>query len=228
MLNHEFITTLLLTFQVASITTVILFIIGIPLSWWMAYSHNRLLTVVETLVSMPLVLPPTVLGFYLLMAMSPANFFGSYIEEQFGLRLVFSFEGVIIGSVLFSMPFMVHPLQSGFSGIPVSVREAALTLGFSRLRTLFMILLPNMKPALLAGGVLSFAHTVGEFGVVLMVGGNIQGRTRMASIAIYDRVEALDYATAHKYAFVLFTITFTILLIVYTVNSRFARLPLVK
>ncbi|NUN13556.1 MAG: molybdate ABC transporter permease subunit [Myxococcales bacterium] len=225
-MTPEFTETMVLTFKVAAITTGVLLVLGIPLAYWLAYTKRRLRVVVETLVSMPLVLPPTVLGFYLLVSFSPANFLGQWIEEWFDLRLVFTFEGVIVGSILFSMPFMVHPLQSGFSSIPVSLREAAATLGMSRLRTLFVVLLPNMKPALLAGSVLSFAHTVGEFGVVLMVGGNMAGETRMASIAIYDRVEALDYATAHQYAFVLFAITFSILLLVYLVNRRFSRMEL--
>lgn len=226
--DQEFTNTLLLTFRVASLTTLILFAVGIPLARWLAYTQNRFKTVVEAFVSMPLVLPPTVLGFYLLIFFSPANPLGSFLDSQFGLRLVFSFEGVVLGSVLFSLPFMVHPLQSGFAAIPVSVREAAETLGFSRSRTLFHVLLPNIKPSLLAGGVLSFAHTVGEFGVVLMVGGNIPNKTRMASIAIYDRVEALDYASAHRYAFVLFTISFAVLFVVYFINDRYTKMNLMK
>lgn len=225
-MNPDFTQTMILTFQVAGITTIILLVLGIPLSYWLAYTSNRCKAIVETLVSMPLVLPPTVLGFYLLVFFSPVNLVGGFLDSWFNLRLVFSFEGVIIGSVLFSLPFMIHPLQSGFGAIPANLREAAATLGLSRVKTLFTILLPNMKPGILAGCVLSFAHTVGEFGVVLMVGGNIPGVTRMASIAIYDRVEALDYATAHQYAFVLFSITFAILLLVYMVNRRFARMEL--
>lgn len=225
-MNPDFTQTMILTFQVAGITTLILLVLGIPLSYWLAYTSNRCKAIVETLVSMPLVLPPTVLGFYLLVFFSPVNLVGGFLDSWFNLRLVFSFEGVIIGSVLFSLPFMIHPLQSGFGAIPANLREAAATLGLSRVKTLFTILLPNMKPGILAGCVLSFAHTVGEFGVVLMVGGNIPGVTRMASIAIYDRVEALDYATAHQYAFVLFSITFAILLLVYMVNRRFARMEL--
>ncbi len=225
-MNPDFTQTMVLTFQVAGITTMILLVLGIPLSYWLAYTGNRSKAIVETLVSMPLVLPPTVLGFYLLVLFSPVNPVGGFLDTWFNLRLVFSFEGIIVGSVLFSLPFMVHPLQSGFGSIPPNLREAAATLGISRLKTLFTILLPNMKPGILAGCVLSFAHTVGEFGVVLMVGGNIPGVTRMASIAIYDRVEALDYATAHQYAFVLFTITFSILLLVYMVNRRCARMEL--
>lgn len=222
----DFAQTMWLTFQVAAITTVILLILGIPLAYWIAYTKSRAKPVVETLVSMPLVLPPTVLGFYLLVLFSPHNPIGGWLDSTFDLRLVFSFEGVIVGSVLFSLPFMIHPLQSGFSAIAPNIREAAATLGIGRLKTLLLILLPNMKPALLAGSVLSFAHTVGEFGVVLMVGGNIPGETRMASIAIYDRVEALDYAAAHQYAFVLFAVTFAILLIVYLVNRRATRMEL--
>ncbi|MGX2030737.1 MULTISPECIES: ABC transporter permease subunit [Methylocaldum] len=150
---------------------------------------------------MPLVLPPSVLGFYLLLAFSPGNVFGRFLDETFGLRLVFGFEGLVVASVLFSLPFMVHPIQSGFLHLPRSFTEAAYTLGLSCRATLLQILLPNIKPALLTGVVISFAHTIGEFGVVLMMGGSIPGVTRVASIAIYDEVESLNYAAANFYAF---------------------------
>jgi molybdate transport system permease protein len=217
---------MLLTFEVAGGTTLILLIIGIPLSYWVAHTKSRLRVIVETVVSMPLVLPPTVLGFYLLMIFSPQSALGGCLDHTFDLRLVFSFEGLVIGSVIFSLPFMIHPLQSGFASLNSSLREAAATLGVGRIKTLFMILLPNMKPAILTGTVISFAHTVGEFGVVLMIGGSIPGQTRMASIAIYDEVESLDYAMAHQYAFTLFAITFAILLMVYLLNRRFTRMEL--
>jgi molybdate transport system permease protein len=222
----EFAQTLLLTLRVAALTTVILLLLGIPLAYWIAHTGSRLRSLVETIVSMPLVLPPTVLGFYLLILFNPQGALGGWLDTRLNLHLLFTFEGVILGSILFSLPFMVHPLQSGFAAIPVELREAAATLGISRIRTLLFILLPNMKPSLLAGCVLSFAHTIGEFGVVLMVGGNIPGETRMASIAIYDRVEALDYAQAHGYAFILFAITFVVLLSVYLINRRLGRLKL--
>jgi molybdate transport system permease protein len=179
--------------------------------------------VIETLVSMPLVLPPSVLGFYLLLAFSPQNAFGQWLEHWFNIRLVFSFAGLVVGSVVFSLPFMVHPVQSGFQNLPVSLVEASRTLGKSDTFTLFRVLLPNIKPALLSGAVLSFAHTVGEFGVILMIGGNIPGVTKVASIAIYDEVESLNYAAANFYALVLFAVTFAILLTVYVMNKKLLK-----
>lgn len=214
---------LLLTFRLAAITTVILLIIGIPLAYWIACTRTRFKPVIETLVSMPLVLPPSVLGFYLLLAFSPQHAFGHWLEQWFHLRLVFSFEGLVIGSVIFSLPFMVHPVQSGFQSLPPSLIEASRTLGKSDIVTLFRVLLPNIKPALLSGAVLGFAHTIGEFGVILMIGGNIPGVTKVASIAIYDEVESLNYAAANFYALVLFAVTFAILLTVYIVNRKWLK-----
>ncbi|MDB5794468.1 MAG: modB [Noviherbaspirillum sp.] len=215
---------LLLTFRLAAITTAILLVIGIPLAYWIAYTRIRLKPVIETLVSMPLVLPPSVLGFYLLLAFSPQNAFGQWLEQWFHIRLVFSFAGLVIGSVIFSLPFMVQPIQSAFQNLPMSLIEASRTLGKSDVTTLFRVLLPNIKPALLSGIVLSFAHTVGEFGVILMIGGNIPGVTKVASIAIYDEVESLNYAAANFYALVLFAVTFAILLTVYMLNKKLARM----
>ena len=198
----------------------LLVIIGIPLAYGLAFWKFRLKPVIETLVSMPLVLPPTVLGFYLLIAFSPNNAFGGWLNEWLGLSLVFSFEGLVVASVIYSLPFMVHPVQSGFRNLPDSLKEASDVLGKSTLITLWRVLLPNMRPALLTGVVLSFAHTIGEFGVVLMIGGNITGETRVASIAIYDRVEALDYQSANTYSLVLFVVTFAILLAVFLLNRH--------
>ena len=214
---------LLLTLRLAVVTTAILLAIGVPLAYWLAHTRIRIKPVIETLVSMPLVLPPSVLGFYLLLAFSPQHAFGQWIEHWLGIRLVFSFPGLVIGSLVFSLPFMVHPIQAGFEALPRSLIEASRTLGKSDVTTLFRILLPNIKRSLLSGAVLSFAHTIGEFGVVLMIGGNIQGVTRVASIAIYDEVESLNYAAANFYAAVLFIVTFVILLTVYLTNKRWAR-----
>ncbi|RZI43656.1 molybdate ABC transporter permease subunit [Herbaspirillum sp. HC18] len=214
---------LLLTFRLAAITTLILFVIGVPLAYWIAYTRTRVKPVIETLVSMPLVLPPSVLGFYLLLIFSPQNAFGQWLEQWFNVRLVFSFAGLVVGSVIFSLPFMVHPIQSGFQNLPVSLIEASRTLGKSDRYTLFRVLLPNIKPALLSGAVLSFAHTIGEFGVILMIGGNIPGVTKVASIAIYDEVESLNYAAANFYALVLFAVTFAILLTVYVLNKKLLK-----
>jgi molybdate transport system permease protein len=211
---------LLLTFRLAGITTVILLAIGVPLAWWIAHTRTRFKPVIETLVSMPLVLPPSVLGFYLLLAFSPQHAFGQWLEQWLHLKLVFSFAGLVVGSVLFSLPFMVQPVQAGFQNLPVSLIEASRTLGKPDRVTLFRVLLPNIKPALLSGTVLSFAHTIGEFGVILMIGGNIPGVTRVASIAIYDEVENLNYAAANFHALVLFVLSFAILLIVYLTNRK--------
>ena len=214
---------LILTFKLAVLTTFFLLLLGVPLAYWLSYRENKFKYLVQTLVSMPLVLPPTVLGFYLLVAFNPQNFIGRFLESVFSLRLVFSFEGLVVASIIYSFPFMVNPIQAGFQSLPVSLTEASYTLGKSRLQTFWKVLLPNIKPSLLTGTVISFAHTVGEFGVILMIGGSIPGETRVASIAIYDEVEALNYHTANIYALVLFAITFTILLSVYILNRRYLK-----
>ena len=227
-MEDSFFQTMKLTFELAGITTLILLFIGIPLGYFLSQTKSKLKPVIETLVSMPLVLPPSVLGFYLLLAFSPKNSFGSWLEDTFDLRLVFSFEGLVIASVIFSLPFMVHPIQSGFSSLSKSLKEASFVLGKSRLETLLYVLLPNIKPSLLTGIVISFAHTVGEFGVVLMIGGNIAGETKLASIAIYDEVEALNYDLANQYAFTLFIISFVILLFVYMINKKMLKSEFIK
>ncbi|HYH56710.1 MAG TPA: molybdate ABC transporter permease subunit [Anseongella sp.] len=214
---------LVLTFKLAFITTLLLLVISIPLAYWLTYSKTRIKPVIETIVSMPLVLPPTVLGFYLLVAFSPSGAFGSWLDDYLGLRLVFSFEGLIVASVIYSLPFMVHPVQAGLANLSNALPDSAYVLGKSRAVTLFKVLLPNIKPALLTGVVLSFAHTVGEFGVVLMIGGNIPGQTKMASMAIYDEVESLNYGMANTYSLILLTLSFLILLLVYTVNGGYLK-----
>lgn len=218
-MEAEFLSTMLLTFKLASITTAILLLIAIPLASFLVFSRMRFKSIIETIVSMPLVLPPSVLGFYLLLAFSPASFIGSFLTEH-GIRLAFSFEGLVIGSVLFSLPFMVHPIQSALTQVPRSIFEAAYTLGKSKWETMIRVILPSIRHGLISGIVLAFAHTVGEFGVILMIGGNIPGETRVASIAIYDEVESLNYALAHQYALTLFVVTFAILLLVYTLNKK--------
>nr|WP_299388589.1 molybdate ABC transporter permease subunit [Allomuricauda sp.] len=214
---------LILTFKLALVTTLILFVVSLPLAHWLAYSKSRIKPVIETLVSMPLVLPPTVLGFYFLIAFSPNNSFGEWLQEVVGVQLVFSFPGLVLASLIYSLPFMVHPIQSGLAGVPGSLRDAAFVMGKSRFQTLIKVLLPTIKPSLLTGLVLSFAHTVGEFGVVLMIGGNIPGKTKVASIAIYDEVEALNYGTANFYSLILFGCTFFILLMVYLINGGYLK-----
>ncbi len=214
---------LILTFELALTTTLVLLLVSIPLAYWLSKTRSKLKPVLETLVSMPLVLPPTVLGFYFLLAFSPNNAFGAWIDEWLGIRLVFSFTGLVLASVVYSLPFMVQPIQTGLSSLPPSLSEAASTMGKSASTQLFKILLPNIRKSLLTGIVLSFAHTVGEFGVVLMIGGNIPGKTRVASIAIYDEVEALNYAAANSYSLILFALTFVLLLSVYLINGGYVN-----
>lgn len=221
MMNEMFISTMLLTFKLAFMTTVILLIVGTCIAYYLSITKSHIKPFIETIVSMPLVLPPTVLGFYLLVAFSQENFLGKFLEQYFGFRLTFTFAGLVLGSVIFSMPFMVHPIQNGLAAIPKSLTEAATTLGKSKLNIFFKVLLPNIKPSLLTGIVITFAHTIGEFGVVLMIGGNIPQKTRVASLAIYDQVEALNYHEANKYALTLFIISFCVLLLVYIFNKKY-------
>jgi molybdate transport system permease protein len=210
----------ILTAKLAALTTVILFVISVPLAYWLVFSRFKVKYIVEVLVSLPLILPPSVLGFYLLLAFSPENAFGNFLENYFDLRLVFTFEGLVIASLLYSLPFMVQPIHAGLRMLPTSLLEASYTLGKGRLTTLFYVLLPNIRASLITGCVLSFAHTVGEFGVVLMVGGNIPRETRVVSIALYDEVEAMHYGTANQYAAILMLFAFLTLSIVYLVNYR--------
>ena len=212
-----------LTFKLAFITTFLLLIISLPLAYWLAYSKKKSKAIIEALVSMPLVLPPTVLGFYLLLAFSPGNQFGQWLDKWLGLKLVFSFEGLVLASIIYSLPFMVHPIQSGLSGLPPALKEASNLLGKSAWTTYFKVLLPNIRASILSGIVLAFAHTIGEFGVVLMIGGNIPGKTKVAAIAVYDQVESLNYAAANAYSIVLFLISFSILLAVYLINGKYLK-----
>ena len=216
---------IILSLKLACITTFLLLIISIPLAFWLSTTRFRGKAIIETIVSLPLVLPPTVLGFYLLIAFSPNSVIGSFLESFFGLRLAFSFEGLLLASLIYSLPFMVHPIQAGLTNLPLSLSEASYVLGKSKWTTLLKILLPNIRPSLLTGIVLAFAHTLGEFGVVLMIGGNIPDRTQVASIAIYDEVEAMNYASAGNYAIILLLITVVILLMVYSINSSFLNRP---
>ena len=209
-----------LTLKLAFFTTLILFFVAIPLANWLASKKNIFKTIAEVIVSMPLVLPPTVIGFYMLLAFSPGNAFGEFLEKYFRVKLVFSFEGLLIASIIYSLPFMVHPIQSGLSSLSPSLKEASYSLGKTKWQTLIKVLLPNIKSSLLTGIVLTFAHTVGEFGVVLMIGGNIPGKTRTASVAIYDEVEAFNYHSANVYAVILIVLSFLILFIMYLLNRK--------
>ncbi len=214
---------LLLTFRLALVTTLFLLLIGVPLAYFLSSTAFKLKPVLEAVIALPLVLPPSVLGFYLLLTFSPTSGLGSFLENIFDIRLVFSFQGLVVSSIIYSLPFMVHPIQAGLEALPVSLKEASYTLGKNKWKTLFKVLLPNIKPSLLTGIVLSFAHTIGEFGLVLMIGGNIPGETKVASIAIYDEVETLNYEAAHIYSLVLLFLSFTILLLVYIINKRLIK-----
>jgi molybdate transport system permease protein len=212
-----------LTLKLALFTTAILLAVSIPLAYWLAQKRSFFSTIVQVVAGMPLVLPPSVIGFYLLLAFSPAHGFGQFLEHFFSIRLVFSFEGLVIGSVIYSLPFMVYPIQAGLAALPTTLKEASFSLGKNKWQTLTKVLLPNIKPALLSAVVLTLAHTIGEFGVVLMIGGNIPGKTNVASIAVYDAVESMDYQNANIYALILLITSFVILLALYFFNYRLRR-----
>ncbi len=211
---------ILLSLRLAGLTTGILLVLGIPMAYWLAFSPWRGKPLVEAVVALPLVLPPTVLGFYVLMALGPLSPFGRWLDEAFGIRLAFSFPGLLLASVLYSLPFAVQPFAAAFAGVPPRLREASATLGAGRFKTFLRVVLPLAWPGVLAGLVLSFAHTLGEFGVVLMVGGNIPGATRTVSIAIYDHVQALEYGTAARTSLLLLSISFLALVLTYALRGR--------
>ena len=215
-----------LTIKLALIVTIILFVIAVPLSYWLAYSKARLKIIVQVIVTLPLVLPPSVLGFYLLLAFSPENAFGKFLDQYFNTRLVFTFPGLVIASVLYSLPFMVNPILAGLKNLPASLKEASFTFGKSKFTTLTKILLPNISASLLTGIVMTFAHTIGEFGVVLMVGGSIPKETKVVSIAIYDEVQSMNYHNANIYSAILFIFAFLILLAVYLINNKASKTAL--
>lgn len=211
-----------LTVLLASVTTLVLILLATPLAWWLASARSRLRSVIEPLVAMPLVLPPTVLGFYLLVMLNPNSVVGGIWVRVTGESLTFSFSGLVIASVIYSLPFMVQPLQSAFRAVPVSVRESAAVLGASPWDGFFSITVPLARRGFLTGSVLTFAHTVGEFGVVLMMGGNIPGETRVLSIAIYEHVETLNYGAAHALALGLMGFSFLSLWLVYRLAGQSA------
>lgn len=213
-----------LTLRLAAVVTAILVVIGFPLAYWIAFSRWRWKFLVEAIVALPIVLPPTVLGFYVLVALGQRSPFGRWWESITGHTLAFTFEGLVIGSVLYSLPFAVQPLASSLSGIDRRLLDASAVLGVSKLKTFFRVLLPLSVSGLITGTTLAFAHTMGEFGVVLMVGGNIPGVTRTLSINIYDQVQDLNYAGANTTAIVLVIIAFVLLSLVYSLNRNFRSL----
>ncbi len=213
-------TAILLTLKLAALTAVILLAVGMPIAYWLTYSRRRWKFLVESVVALPLVLPPTVLGFYVLVAIGPKSPVGQWYQTIVGHPLVFTFEGLLFASVLYSLPFAVQPFTAAFGAVDPKLIEASWTLGISRLATFFRVTIPLSLAGVVTGVVLSFAHTMGEFGVVLMVGGNIEGVTRTVSIDIYDEVQALNYAAAGQTAFFLLVVSFVILSVVYALNRN--------
>jgi molybdate transport system permease protein len=215
-----------LTLKLAAATTLILLLLGLPVAWWLSKKRSLFKIVIEAIITMPLVLPPSVLGFYLLLAFNPQRGFGKWLNEVFNVQFVFSFSGLVLASVIYSMPFMISPVKSAFQQLPLSLTQASYTLGKTQWQTFRHVLLPNIKPSLLTATVLTFAHTLGEFGVVLMIGGNIPGVTRVASIAVYDSVEQMDYTSANNYSLILFAITFIMVISVFIYNKYQVKSPL--
>ena len=217
--NIEF-APFLISFKLAGITTLILFFISLPLAWYLSQSKSRFKPILETITALPIVLPPSVLGFYILWGLSSNSPIGAFFEEYFGIKLVFNFTGLVIASCFYSLPFMVQPMQSGFESLNKNMLEASYICGKGKLETLFRIALPNIKPALLTAIIITFAHTVGEFGIVLMVGGSIPNETKVASVAIYEFVEVMDYTNAHIYSIIMILLSFFTLLGVYIFNGK--------
>jgi molybdate transport system permease protein len=227
-LSAQDLTALWLTFKLAAISTAILIVLCTPLAWWLAHTRWRGRIMVEAIVSLPLVLPPTVLGFYLLLLLGPRGVVGSFLERIGVGHLAFSFTGLVIGSMIYSLPFVVQPLQNAFAATGQRMLEAAATLRASPLDRFLSVSLPLARRGFLTAAVLSFAHTLGEFGVIIMVGGNIPGRTQVASIAIFNHVEAMDYASAHALAVILVALAFVLLFAVYALNRRFKVVGVVQ
>jgi molybdate transport system permease protein len=219
-------TPIWLTLKLAAITTLLLLLIGLPVAWWLSRGRSFFKIVLEAIITIPLVLPPSVLGFYLLLAFSPQHGVGKWLQDVFNVQFVFSFKGLVLASIIYSMPFMMGPIKSALQQLPASLSQASYSLGKTKWQTFINVLLPNIKPSLLTAIVLTFAHTLGEFGVVLMIGGNIPGVTRVASIAVYDSVEQMDYHTANVYSLVLFVITFVLVIGVFVFNKYRLKSPL--
>ena len=222
MLNEYDLSALLVTIKLASITTVILILVGTPIAWWLSQTRFKFKAVIEAIIALPLILPPTVLGFYLLMTLGTNGPVGGLLESLGGSSIAFTFTGLVVGSVIYSLPFVVQPLQNSFGSIGKQPMEVAATLGASKLDRFFTVAVPLARSGFITAIVLGFAHTVGEFGVVLMIGGNIPGETGVLSIAIYDHVEAMEYGQAHILAGGLLVLSFIMLLVVYTFNRRFS------
>ncbi len=213
-------TPLFLSLKLACTATLLLFIIGIPLSAWLAFTQSPIAIVARALIMLPLVLPPSVVGFYLLVAWNPQAPIGAAIERATGIRLIFTFEGLVAASVITGLPFMINPVTAGFESIPRSLVEAAATLGKNRLQILWHVLLPSSRPSVLLGVVMTFIHTFGEFGIVLMIGGKIPGETLTSSVALYDLVESFQYRQAHVYAAFLISCSLLALLGLFVLEQK--------
>jgi len=213
-------TPFILSFKLALLTTIILFVISIPLAWYLSQTQSKMKPFLEAITALPLVLPPSVLGFYILVVLSSNSPIGAFFEEIFDIKLIFNFTGLVVASCIYSLPFMVQPLQGGFESLHKNILEASYVAGKGKIETIFRVALPNIKPALLTGLVITFAHTVGEFGVILMIGGSIPGETKVASIAIYEMVEIMDYTAAHIYSAIMVLMSFLVLLSVYIFNAK--------
>lgn len=220
MMSEQDITALLLTLKLATLTTLILLLIGTPVAWWLANTRWRFKFLLEAVIALPLVLPPTVLGFYLLVALGPNGPMGGLLQTLGIGSLAFTFTGLVIGSVIYSMPFVIQPLQNAFVAMGRRPMEVAATLRASPLDRFFTVAVPLARPGFLIAAVLGFAHTLGEFGVVLMIGGNIPGNTQVLSIAIYDHVEALEYGQAHWISGGLLLFSFVMLMMIYALHRR--------
>lgn len=219
-LNSINFTPFLLSFQLAGLTTLILFVLCLPLAWYLSQTSSKSKPFIEAITALPIVLPPSVIGFYILYALSYNSPIGAFFKETLGVDLVFNFTGLVIASCFYSLPFMVQPLQSGFESLNKNMLEASYISGKSRFETILKVALPNIKPALITAIIVTFAHTVGEFGVVLMVGGSIPSETKVASVAIYEMVEIMDYSSAHIYSGIMVLMSFLVLLGVYTFNHK--------
>ena len=222
MLSDIDIAAITVTIKLAFISTTILIVIGTPLAWWLSQTKFKFKVIFEAIIALPLILPPTVLGFYLLITLGSNSPLGALLESYGGSSIAFSFSGLVIGSVIYSLPFVVQPLQNSFSAVKRQSLEVASTLGASQLDRFFTVAVPLARSGFVTAAVLGFAHTVGEFGVVLMIGGNIPGETGVLSIAIYDHVEAMDYAQAHLLAGGLLLTSFVMLIFVYLFNRHFS------
>jgi molybdate transport system permease protein len=219
-------TPIWLTLKLATIATMVLLLIGLPVAYWLSKGRSIVKIILEAIITMPLVLPPSVLGFYLLLAFSPQHGIGKWLHDTFNIQFVFSFQGLILASVIYSMPFMIGPIKSALQQLPLSLSQASYTLGKTERQTFIKVLLPNIRSSVLTAAILTFAHTLGEFGVVLMIGGNIPNVTRVASIAVYDSVENMDYHAANVYSLILFSITFVMVISVFVFNKYKFKSPL--